>query len=274
MSAGPRVPPGADPSVPSPARIYDYLLGGSYNFQSDRDVADWAMAQVPELRDIVLANRGFHGRAAHWMAERGIGQFIDIGSGLPTVRNTHEVVREIIPAARVAYIDIDPMVVMAAADLLTDPRNTRVILADARDPDGLLGHPELRGLIDFGEPAGLLITGMLHFVADSSDPWNLVRRYVGATAPGSYLALSHATNDNVPPRSVQAALDEYANAAEQFHFRSRAEVARFFDGLELVAPYQGAEPALVYLGEWGAEDRELADSDGSRWGYCAVALRP
>ncbi len=274
MTTEPRVPAGVDPSVPSPARIYDYMLGGTCNFPSDRDVADRAISRVPELRDIVLANRGFHGRAARWIAERGVSQFIDLGSGLPTVRNTHEVVQEVIPGARVAYVDIDPMVLMCAAELLADPSAIRVIMADIRDPGGLLGDPELRELIDFAEPAGLVITGVLHFVADSSDPWGLIARYVSELAPGSYLALSHATYDNVPPRSVQAGLEEYAHATEQMHFRSRAQVARFFDGLQLVSPYQGAEPALVHLGEWGAEDLELADSDGSRWGYCGVARRP
>ncbi|HEY2551850.1 MAG TPA: SAM-dependent methyltransferase [Streptosporangiaceae bacterium] len=273
MSEDPRVSAGTDPTVPSPARIYDYMLGGSYNFPADRAVAEQAMARVPELRDIVLANRGFHGRAARWIAGQGVRQFIDIGSGLPTARNTHEVVREIVPGARVAYIDIDPMVAATAAELIDDPESTAVLVADAREPDRLLADPALGAVIDFGEPAGLLITGVLHFIADSSDPWELMARYTAALAPDSYLALSHATNDNVPPASVQAGRDEYASASEQMHFRPRDQVARFFDGLELVPPYPGAAPELCYLGEWGAEDPVLADSDGSRWGYCAVGRR-
>jgi hypothetical protein len=274
MGESPRVPAGTDPAVPSPARIYDYMLGGSYNFPADRAVAEQAMARVPELRDIILANRGFHGRAARWIAGQGVRQYIDIGSGLPTVRNTHEVVREIVPGARVVYIDIDPMVAAMAGELVDDPKTTAVLVADARDPDRLLGDPALRGLIDFSEPAGLLITGVLHFIADGSDPWGIMARYTAALAPGSYLALSHSTNDNVPPASVQAGRDEYASATEQMHFRSRDQVARFFDGLELVRPYPGGAAELCYLGEWGAEDPALADSDGSRWGYCAVARRP
>ncbi len=271
MAAEPRTPPGVDPSVPSPARIYDYMLGGSYNFQADREVADRAMAAVPELRDIILANRGFHGRAARWIAEQGVDQFIDIGSGLPTLRNTHDTVRRIIPDARVAYVDIDPMVAACADELLTDAEKTRVIVADARDPDAVLGHPEMRDLIDFAEPVGFLITGVLHFVSDESDPWGIMSRYMAALAPGSYLALSHATADKAPPRSVQAGRDEYASASQQMHFRSKAQVAKFFAGLELEAPHQGARPGLAYLGEWGAEDPLLADSEGSRWGYCGVA---
>lgn len=274
MSLDPPVPPGVDPSVPSPARIYDYILGGSYNFQSDRDAADQALAQVPERRDISMANRGFHGRAARWMAEQGVGQFLDLGSGLPTVGNTHEVVGAVVPGARTVYVDIDPMVSVCAADLLADPATTRVVMADLRDPDAVLGHPDVRAVIDFAVPVGLLMTGVLHFVSDDSDPWAIVGRYTRKLAPGSYLAISHATYENVPQRSVQAGREEYARASEQFYFRSRAEIARLFDGLELVPPREGAEPDLAYLGEWGAEDPVLADSDGSRWGYCAVVRRP
>jgi hypothetical protein len=274
MAAEPNVPPGVDPSVPSPARIYDYILGGSYHFQADREVAERAMAAVPEVRDIILANRGFHGRAARWIAEQGVDQFIDVGSGLPTVRNTHETVRRVIPEARVAYVDIDPMVAAYAGELLTDPERTRVIIADARDPDVVLGHPEMTDLIDFTRPVGLLITAMLHFVTDERDPWRIMSRYVSALAPGSYLALSHATADKAPPRSVEAGRETYASASQQLHFRSQAEVARFFDGLDLVPPYPGAEPGLAYVGQWGAEDPLLADSDGSRWNYCGVARRP
>lgn len=274
MAAEPPVPPGVDPSVPSPARIYDYILGGSYNFQADREVAERAMAAVPEVRDIMLANRGFHGRAARWIAEQAVDQFIDVGSGLPTVRNTHETVRRVIPEARVAYVDIDPMVAAYAAELLTDPARTRVIVADARDPDAVLGHPEMTGLIDFQRPVGFLITAVLHFVSDERDPWRIMSRYRSALAPGSYLALSHATDDKAPPRSVQAGRETYASASQQLQFRPKAKVARFFDGLELVAPYPGAEPGLAYLGEWGAEDPLLADTDGSHWAYCGVARLP
>lgn len=274
MTAELHVPPGVDPAVPSPARIYDYMLGGAYNFQSDRDVADKAIAQVPELHDIILANRGFHGRAAHLIAQRGVRQFLDIGSGLPTVGNTHQIVRRVIPDACVVYVDVDPMVEACAGILLDSPGNTAVIRADVRDPGDLLDRARLHAVIDLTRPVGLLMTGLLHFVADGSDPWGLVARYAGAIAPGSYLALSHATHDKVPPSSVQAGRDEYAQASQQIYFRSRPEIERFFEGLELLPPYEGAAPVLAYLGEWGAEDPDAANSDGSRWGYCGVARRP
>ena len=150
---GPQDPPGVDPSRPSPARVYDYLLGGQQNFESDRAAAELLKSRAPELVDSAWANRGFHQRAATWMARRGVRQFIDIGSGLPTVGNTHEVVRRVAPEARVVYVDSDPLVLAHGGDLLRDDPASRVILADMRDPDAVLGHPDLRALIDFSQPA-------------------------------------------------------------------------------------------------------------------------
>jgi S-adenosyl methyltransferase len=273
MTNEPEVAPGVDPTVPSVARIYDYMMGGTYNFPADRAVADRAMAQVPELRDIILANRGFHGRAARWIAQQGVSQFLDLGSGLPTSGNTHETVRAVVPDAKVAYVDIDPMVAACADQLLSSAWNTRVIVSDVRDPDRLLADPQLLDLLDFAQPIGLLITGVLHFVADADDPWGMMTRYVSCLAPGSYVALTHSTYDNVPPRSVQVGEEEYARASEQMHFRSRPQVQRFFAGLELVPPWPGAAPGLAFMGEWQAEDRVLADSDGSRWGYAGVGRK-
>jgi len=274
MTEAERVPPGIDPTRPSPARLYDYYLGGSDNFPADREAAERIRARMPELADAAWANRGFHQRAAVWMAfSCGIGQFIDIGSGLPTQNNTHQAVQKVAPDARVVYVDHDPLVRVHASALLTGEGSTRVITADLRDPDSVLNDPQTRELIDFGQPVGLLMTAVVHFVADSSDPWGLVARYVGALAPGSYLALSHITADQKPPAAVQAILDIYAGATEQIYMRTRAEVQRFFNGLELVPPYEGAPAAVTYVGEWGAEDPALADSDGSRWCYGAVARR-
>jgi S-adenosyl methyltransferase len=275
MTEPERVPAGVDPTRPSPARLYDYYLGGSDNFRADREAAEAIRARMPELADAAWANRGFHQRAAVWLAgSRGIRQFIDIGSGLPTQNNTHQAVQKVAADARVVYVDNDPLVRVHASALLTGEGSTRVITADLRDPDGVLSHPQTRELIDFGQPVGLLMTAVLHFVADGSDPWGLVARYMAALAPDSYLVLGHATADQKPPATVQAILDVYAGASEQIYLRARAEVERFFDGLELVPPYEGAPAALTYVGEWGAEDPRLADSDGSRWNYGAVARRP
>jgi S-adenosyl methyltransferase len=269
-----RVPPGVDPDTPSPARLYDYFLGGTDNFPADREAAEKIRARMPELADAAWANRGFHQRTALWLAgSRGIRQFIDIGSGLPTPNNTHQAVQKVAPDARVVYVDHDPMVRAYASALLTGDGSTRFVAADLRDPDRVLTDPGTRELIDFGRPVGLLMTAVLHFVADGSDPHGLVALYSAALAPGSYLALSHLTADQKPPAATSALLDAYAGATEQLYPRTRAEVARFFDGLELVPPYEGAAPAVTYVGEWGAEDPELADSDGSRWSYGGVARR-
>jgi hypothetical protein len=274
MSEAGQVPGGVDETRPTPARLYDYYLGGTSNFEVDRIAAERLRLQMPELTDTAWANRGFHQRAARWIARRGVRQFIDIGSGLPTAGNTYQVVAEIIPDARVAYVDIDPMVAAHARGLLSSQDSTRLITADLRGPGALLADPDLAAMIDFAEPAGLLMTAVLHFVADASDPWALVTSYLDALAPGSYLALSHGTTDWLPPAMVRAARELYAKATEQIYPRPLAEVERFFAGLELVEPYQGAGRVICHTGEWGAEDPAAADSDGSRIMYCGVALRP
>ncbi len=176
----PVVPPGVDATKPSPARLYDYYLGGRNNFAVDRRAAEALRQSLPALSDAAWANRGFHQRAATWLARAGLRQFIDIGSGLPTVGNTHQIVQRVDPAARVVYADIDPMVEAQSAPLLAGSPNVVLVTADLRDPDALLGHPGVRSMIDFSEPTGLLMTAVMHFVADEADPWRLVGRYVGA----------------------------------------------------------------------------------------------
>ena len=229
---------------------------------------------MPEIRDCAWSNRGFHQRAAKWIAEHGVRQFIDIGSGLPTVGNTHDVVQKVITGRQGRLHRQRPDGGRAGAPLLADDRTTRVIYADLRDPAAILGHPELNELIDFREPAGLLLTAVMMFVSDDSDPWGLVARYLGALAPGSYLALSHLTDDYKPPMTTERFRAVFDRATEQLYFRSKAGIARFFDGLEMVAPYEGAQPAICYTGLWGAEDPVLAESDGARWLYCGVARKP
>jgi O-methyltransferase involved in polyketide biosynthesis len=265
---------GVDVTRPSSARLYDYFLGGTNNFPADQAMGEKLRSAIPDFADAVMANRGFHGRATVWLAREGVRQFIDIGSGLPTRNNTHESAHRVAPGARVVYADIDPLVAEHGNELLADDGTTTVITADVREPDRLLDDPRLRELIDLGQPVGLLMTALLHFVTDEQDPWGLVARYMARLAPGSYLVLSHGTYDNVPPSQVQAGTDAYATTSEPLRLRTRAEVERFFQGLELVPPYEGAEPGVTYVGLWGAEDIEAADSDGSRAIYCGVARRP
>jgi hypothetical protein len=274
MSEAEEAPEGVDPTVPTTARLYDYYLGGSANFAADRAMAQRMYEFVPEVSEGAWANRGFHQRAALWMAERGVRQFVDIGAGLPTQGNTHEVVLKFAPEAKVVYVDKDPMVSAHAAALLTGGASTVFVQADLRDPDAVLSNPDLLKLIDFAEPVGLLITAVMHFVTDADDPWGLVGRYVAALVPGSYLALSHLTLDSKPRRAVEGGSELYGRTPENVALRSKSDIARFFDGLEIEPPYAGAEPELTFVGTWGAVDADLADSDGSRWLYCAVARRP
>ena len=274
MTEAEQVPPGVDPSTPSAARLYDYYLGGKNNFPVDQQAGERLRAALPDLYDAAWANRGFHQRSGRWMArEQGIRQFIDIGSGLPTQGNTHQAVRQETLDARVVYVDNDPMVMAMADGLLADDEHTKLISADLRDPSEVLGHPDLRSLIDFSQPAGLLMTAVLHFVADGSDPWGLVRRYSQALAPGSCVALSHATADKLPPRAVEGMYATYENANTRIYLRTRDAFRRFFDGMELVPPYGEAAPDVTYVGVWGAEDPHSADSDGSRVLYCGVGKR-
>ena len=274
MTKALRQPDGLDVTKPSPARIYDYMLRGRHHFDADVNAAQRILAVVPEIRDCAWSNRGFHQRAAAWIAKQGVRQFLDIGSGLPTVGNTHDVVRKIHPDARVVYVDNDPMVALHSQGIIDESGGVDVLCADLREPDSILDHPAVRELIDPAEPTGLLMTAVLMFVADSDDPWALVARYLGAVRSGSYLSLSHLTDDAKPPLAVDGFRRVFDHATEQMHFRSKEQVVRFFDGLEVIPPYEGAEPAITYSGLWGAEDVQLADSDGSRWLYCAVGRKP
>jgi S-adenosyl methyltransferase len=274
MTESRKYPPGGEPTRPCAIRMYDYFLGGTLNYQVDREAADKLKAAVPDIVDAMWANRGFHGRAAVWMADHGIRQFIDVGSVLPTQNNTHQAVHKVSPDAKVVYVGKDPEVTAHPGPLPAGDGSTAVITAHMRDPDALLADPRLRRLIDSAEPTGVLMTAMLHFMPDEEDPWGLVARYMAAVAPGSYLALSHGTADNIPPALIHAGLDAWANAGARIYLRQRADVERFFTGLELVPPYAGAGGAVTYAGLWGAEDLEAADTEGSRGIYCGVARRP
>ena len=274
MTKALRLPEGLDVTRPSPARIYDYMLRGTHHFDADEAAANRILSVVPEIRDCAWSNRGFHQRAAAWIARQGVKQFLDIGSGLPTVGNTHEVVRKIHPDARVVYVDNDPMVELYSQTILDPGGTVDVLCADLREPETILSHPSVRALLASGEPTGLLMTAVLMFVADSSDPWGLVSHYVRAVGSGSFLSLSHLTDDAKPPVAVDGFRRVFDDATEHMYFRSKPAIARFFDGLEIAEPYPGGAPALTYSGLWGAEDVQLADSDGSRWLYCAVAKVP
>jgi hypothetical protein len=267
-------PPGVDPALPSPARLYDYYLGGTHNFRADRDLAEQLQVLVPEMPEIVRANRDFHVRAAAWMTGRGIRQFLDIGSGLPTQNSTHQTVQDVDPAARVVYVDNDPIVAAHSSALLADNGTTALIVADLRNPEAIIGHTGLHALIDLSQPVGVFMTAVLHFVPDESNPWELVARYMSAVGPGSYLALSHGTGDKIAKDSVESGLEIYGRSSSAVHLRSKSEVERFFSGMELQPPRPGSAPEITYTYLWGADDTAVADTPAARSMYCAVARRP
>jgi hypothetical protein len=230
-----------------------------------------ARVVMPHVIQGAWANRGFLQRAVKRLAgEWGIRQFLDLGSGMPTQRNTHEVVAEQRPDGRVLYVDADPKVIAASSRLLPDTRQVSIIQADIREPDAILAHPETRRLIDLREPVGLLLVAVTHFLSDADDPWHLVRRYVEAMPAGSFLVLTAVTSDR-QEETWDRVLDAGRPRGYEGFARTRAEVERFFEGTAIVPPYPGARPELTFIGLWGADDPDLADDDGSRLAYGAVA---
>jgi SAM-dependent methyltransferase len=185
------VPEGVDITVPNASRVYDFALGGVHNFRVDREF--WAHAEqvMPDARLIAQANRAFLGRAVQWLAESGIRQFLDLGSGIPTLGNVHEVAQEVDPAARVVYVDIDPVAVEQSRSLLKGNRYARAIRGDLRDPAAILNEPQLLDFLDFAEPIAVLTVAVLHFIADADDPQAIITELGSALAPGSFLVVSH-----------------------------------------------------------------------------------
>jgi hypothetical protein len=261
-----------DGSVPSVARVYDWLLGGTSNYQVDRDLGTMMVGRAPELPDAARANRSFHQRAARYLAELGIRQFIDLGSGLPTPGSTHEIVFGTAQDARVVYVDIDPLVLKHSQYQLAGDDRVRAVVADVRDVSKVLGDLEANQLIDFSQPVAILMTGLLHLIADDEDPAGLVARYMAAAVPGSYLALSHMTADQKPPLAAEA-VRSVGRMTGGWHPRSKDEFRAMFGDLEIVPPYEGVGPDITWVGLWQCYDPALADSDGSRWLYCAVAKK-
>lgn len=274
MSDAEPAPPGVDPTSMSTARVYDYLLGGSNNYPVDRMAAEQLLKVLPEIRDVIWCNRAFHQRGARWLAEAGISQFIDPGSGLPTQSNTHEVVHAVDPGAHVVYVDNDPMTAALARQLLRGSDRTRFVGVDLKEVDAVFADADLRSVIDPDQPVGLLATAVFHFIDDDADPHGIVARYLEKLAPGSYLALSHGTADTWREGIGERIAAVYRNANQPIYSRTRAEVERFFAGLEFVAPYDGADPALTFAGLWGAEDPETAHDEASATIYGGIGRKP
>jgi S-adenosyl methyltransferase len=230
-----------DASRPNVARIYDYLLGGKDNFAADREAAQRLLAQLPNAATVAKANRTFLAAAVRHVAREGITQFLDVGAGLPTSPSVHECAREIIPGARVAYVDDDPVAVTHAQALLATGDGVIAIEGDAREPEAILADPRITAVIDLAQPLCLLLVSMLHFfAADEAD--KIVGTFRDRLAPGSYLIISQGLGVPIPPEGVQNAYGRGITLTG----RSAAEIAAYFDGFDL------APPGLVPVTEWSA----------------------
>jgi hypothetical protein len=233
--------PNIDTTVPSVARVYDAILGGKDNFAVDRVVAEEAMRAMSDGGNGARLNRAALGRAVRYMAERGVSQFLDLGSGLPTAQNTHQIAQGVNPRARVVYVDNDPSVSAHGHALLTGNDSTVVVLGDIRAPGELLALPAIKGFLDFSQPIGLILNAVIHHLNDDEDPHAIVARYREAVVPGSYLQLTHFCDESAEARANSQVLTRSLGRGQ---VRSRAEIARFFDGLDLVPP------GLVFLPYW------------------------
>lgn len=238
-----------DTSKPHPARMYDAYLGGKDNYPVDREAVRQILGAWPEVRLMARANRAFLQRAVRFLAGEGIRQFIDIGTGIPSSGNVHEVARLAAPDARVVYVDNDPIVHVHANALLAGNGATAVLLADLRDPETILANPELRARIDFSQPVGLLLIAILHFITNAERPDEIVAKLRDALPDGSFLALSHATADFHPPGTADDAAAAYRNAAAPLVLRTHPEIAAYFDSFELL------EPGLVQAPLWHPDDK-------------------
>jgi trans-aconitate methyltransferase len=242
-----------DTTVPHPARIYDYLLGGTDHFPVDAGAAEHVTSNLPRgsdsARRIVRANRQFLARTVRYLAgEAGVRQFLDLGTGIPSVDNVHGVAQRTAPESRIVYVDNDP-IVLAHAHILLDsaPEGAAAYIeGDVRDPEPILR--QAADTLDFDRPIGLVIIGVLHFLGDEEDPYGIVSRFLEALAPGSYLAVSHLAVDIQAEEMAEMARRYTENVPEPMVLRSRSDVARFFDGLELV------QPGLVSIDQWGQAD--------------------
>jgi S-adenosyl methyltransferase len=264
-----------DTTVAHPARRYNYWLGGTDNFEADRISGDAVAASFPSIRIAAREHRRFLRRVVTFLVkEAGVRQFLDVGTGIPAADNVHEVAQSIAPESRVVYVDNDPIVLAHARRLLAaEPGGgpTAYIHADVREPEAILGHPDLRRTLDLDRPVALLLIAVLHFLDDADDPYGHVAALTGALAPGSYLGISHGTRDFVKTE-LEGKIDawkERDRSRDPFVFRDRAQFARFFDGMELVPP------GIQSISEWRNDDppaERVPAADSTSYG--AVARTP
>jgi hypothetical protein len=262
------VPPDVDTKRANVARVYDYWLGGTHNFLPDQDLARALIAVEPNFRAIARANRAFLGRAVRALTDAGIRQFLDIGSGIPTEGNVHEVAQHAAPGTHVIYADIDPVAVAHSKAILAGNADAAIIEADLREPEKILTHHTVGPLIDFSQPTALLLVAVLHFIADAEDPWRIVATLRDALPPGSYLVLCHATDESKP--GVAHAFEKVYNrsVSTDVHMRSREQILRFFDGFDLL------DPGLVFMPQWRPDSpADVPDDPSQFWGLAGVGRK-
>jgi S-adenosyl methyltransferase len=261
------VPPGVDTTKANVARVYDYWVGGDHNFQADRDLARTITALDPHIRTTMRANRAFLGRVVRFLAaEAGIRQFLDIGSGIPTENNVHQVAQGTAPGSRVVYVDSDDVAVAHSRLLLAGNPEATVIQADAREPAEILADPETQLLLDFTQPVAVFLVAVLHFIPDTGQAADIVATLRDALAPGSYLVICHACRDEQPSLATSFENVYNSRVTAQLAMRSREEIAGLCDGFTLL------EPGLVWIPEWRPEDPGDVPADPSRfWALVGVA---
>lgn len=256
-----------DVTTPSVARMYDYYLGGKDNYAADREVARLVLGAAPDVPLAALENREFLKRAMQYLAaERGISQFMDIGPGLPTQGNIHQLAHKHDPGAKVAYVDNDASVLVHSRALLDGVPGVTLLPGDLREPEAILAAPDLTAFIDFSRPVALFMTLVLHFVPPDDDPYGLVATYRDALCPGSFLVLSHVTGDDREP-GMLAGVGAYENASAPLILRTRSQVQEFFNGFDLI------DPGVVFLSQWRPTGEYHAQG-GTRWAYCGVGQKP
>jgi hypothetical protein len=244
------VPEGVQVTVPNAARMYDYTLGGYHNFTVDREYIERAERAMPGIVAVAHANRAFVGRSVRWLVGAGIRQFLDIGSGIPTLGNVHEVAQQAAPDSRVVYVDIDPVAVAHSQALLAGNDLAGVIQADLRHPSDILSHPDVLALLDFSQPVAVLLNAVMHFLPDSDDPPAITAQIRDALVAGSYLVMTHGRKAPETAHEQEKVAKLYESTPTSFHLRDEDYVGRMFDGFELV------EPGVTTVTRWHPDPDE------------------
>lgn len=263
------VPPDVDITRANAARVYDYWLGGNHNFLVDQDAARALMAVVPQMPAIARACRAYIRRSVSYLAGTGIDQFLDIGSGIPTEGNVHEIAQRVRPGARVLYTDIDPVAIAHSKAILAGDDSAAVISGDLRSPKQIVNDETVRSLIDFSRPVALILMAVLHFIPDSDEPWRIVAELRDTLAPGSCLVLGHGTTHWVPAKAEAGERVYNRSVNTDVHLRTGAEISRFFDGFQLI------DPGLVSLPLWRPDRADEVPADPTSFGFLGgVGVKP